>query len=109
VGHFARIGEKRNSYRVLVGKPGRKNLLRIKWEDDIKTEFLERGNECGLVPLNPFQKKFRSRKNNCTSFLRENYAAKLNTETTDSSEAALNFYQTIRRQIPRQHPSCSPS
>ena len=39
--HVARMGEKK-SYRVLVGKPGRKSLLRIKWEDDIKTDFRKR-------------------------------------------------------------------
>jgi hypothetical protein len=42
VEHVARLGEKRNSYRIFVGKPGRKNLLRIKWEEDIKTDFRKR-------------------------------------------------------------------
>jgi hypothetical protein len=28
VGHVARMGEKRNAYRLLVGKPGKKNTTR---------------------------------------------------------------------------------
>jgi hypothetical protein len=37
--HVARIGEKRNAYRILVGKPEGKRLLgrpRHKWVDNIK-------------------------------------------------------------------------
>jgi hypothetical protein len=38
-GHVARMGEKRNAYRILVGKPGSKRLLgrpRRRWVDNIK-------------------------------------------------------------------------
>jgi hypothetical protein len=38
-GHVARIGEKRNAYRILVGKPEGKTALgrsRRRWEDNIK-------------------------------------------------------------------------
>jgi hypothetical protein len=38
-GHIARMEEKRNVYRVLVGKPegkGQLGRLRHRWEDDIK-------------------------------------------------------------------------
>jgi hypothetical protein len=45
-GHVARIGEKRNSYRILVGKPeGKRPLGRPKrrWVDNIKTDFREMG------------------------------------------------------------------
>jgi hypothetical protein len=47
-GHATRIGEKRNPYRVLVGKPeGKKTLRRPrhKWEDNIKMYLkeIERG------------------------------------------------------------------
>ena len=41
-GYVARIGEKRGSYRVLVGKPeGKRPLGRHKhrWEDNIKCMF----------------------------------------------------------------------
>jgi hypothetical protein len=38
-GHVARIGEKRNAYRILVGKPEGKRPLerpRHRWEDNIR-------------------------------------------------------------------------
>jgi hypothetical protein len=40
-GHAARMGEKRNSYRILVGKPEGKRPLgrpRCRWEDNIRME-----------------------------------------------------------------------
>jgi hypothetical protein len=40
--HLARTGEKRNAYRLLVGKPeGKRPLgrLRIKWVDNIKMDL----------------------------------------------------------------------
>jgi hypothetical protein len=45
-GHVARMGEKRNAYRVLVGKPeGRRPLGRPRrmWVDNIKIDFREIG------------------------------------------------------------------
>jgi hypothetical protein len=45
-GHVARMGEGRNVYRVLVGKPEGKRPLgrpRLRWEDGIKMEFREIG------------------------------------------------------------------
>jgi hypothetical protein len=45
-GHVARIEEKINAYRILVGKPGGKKPLgtRIcRWEDNIKTDLREIG------------------------------------------------------------------
>jgi hypothetical protein len=46
-GYVARIRVKRNSYRVLVGKPDRKRPLRnlCRWEDNIKMDLKEIG--CG--------------------------------------------------------------
>jgi hypothetical protein len=44
VGHVARMGEKRNMYRLLVGKPeGKRPLgrLRRRWMDNIKMDLLE--------------------------------------------------------------------
>jgi hypothetical protein len=35
-GHVARDGQKRNAYRVLVGKPV---IPRHKWEDNIKMDW----------------------------------------------------------------------
>jgi hypothetical protein len=43
-GHVARMGEKRNVYRLLVGKPERKRSLgrpRCRLIDNIKTDLLE--------------------------------------------------------------------
>jgi hypothetical protein len=43
-GHVARMGEKRNVYRLLVGKPeGKRPLgrLRRRWMDNIKMDLLE--------------------------------------------------------------------
>jgi hypothetical protein len=45
-GHVARMGEGRNVYRVLVGKPkGERSLERPgrRWEDDIKIDLRESG------------------------------------------------------------------
>jgi hypothetical protein len=45
-GHVARMGEKRNVYRLLVGKPEGKKPLgrpRRRWIDNIKMDFLEIG------------------------------------------------------------------
>jgi hypothetical protein len=46
VGHVARIGEKRNAYMLLMGKPERKRPLRRSrqwWVDNIKTDLGEIG------------------------------------------------------------------
>jgi hypothetical protein len=43
-GHVARIGEKRNAYRILVGKPEGKRLLgrpRCRWVDNIEMDLRE--------------------------------------------------------------------
>ena len=48
VGHVARLGEKRDVYRVLVGKHERKKPLgrpRRRWEDNIKVDL--QAVECG--------------------------------------------------------------
>jgi hypothetical protein len=45
-GHVARMGEKRNSYRILVGKPEGKRPLgrpRRRWEDNIRMDLREIG------------------------------------------------------------------
>jgi hypothetical protein len=46
VGHVVRMGEKRNAYRLLVGKQQRKRPLgrpRRRWVDNIKLDLLEIG------------------------------------------------------------------
>jgi hypothetical protein len=46
-GHVARIGENRNAYRFLVGKPeGKKPLVRSRrrWLDNIKMDLVEVGS-----------------------------------------------------------------
>jgi hypothetical protein len=50
-GHVARIGAKRNVYRLLIGKPEGKRPLgrpRRRWIDNIKTDLLEIGLCCGV-------------------------------------------------------------
>jgi hypothetical protein len=45
-GHVARMGEKRNAYRILVGKPAGKRPLgrpRRRWVDNIKMDLREIG------------------------------------------------------------------
>jgi hypothetical protein len=50
-GHVARMGEKRNVYRLLVGKAEVKRPLgrpRRKWIDNIKMDLLSSIESCGL-------------------------------------------------------------
>jgi hypothetical protein len=50
-GHVARMGEKRNVYGLLVGKPRGKRPLgrpRRRWIDNIKMDLLDRIECCGL-------------------------------------------------------------
>ena len=43
-GHVARMGERRDAYRVLVGKPGGKiGRYRRRWDDNIKMDLQEVG------------------------------------------------------------------
>jgi hypothetical protein len=45
-GHVARMGETRNAYRILVGKPEGKRQLgrpRRRWVDNIKIDLREMG------------------------------------------------------------------
>jgi hypothetical protein len=47
-GHVARVGEKRNAYRILVGKQERKRPLgrpRRRWVDNIKMDLREIGRD----------------------------------------------------------------
>jgi hypothetical protein len=45
-GQVARMGEMRNTYRILVGKSeGKRPLERLRWEDNIKINFTEIGWE----------------------------------------------------------------
>jgi transcription termination factor 2 len=48
-GHVARMGEKRNPYRILVGKPKEKRPLgrpRLTWVDSIKMDRRDIGWDC---------------------------------------------------------------
>jgi hypothetical protein len=43
-GHVVQVGEKRSTYRLLVGKPERKRPLgRCRWVDNIKMDLVEIG------------------------------------------------------------------
>jgi hypothetical protein len=51
-GHVARMGEKRNAYRLLVGKAERKRPLgrpRHRWVDNIRMDLLETGWGCCVL------------------------------------------------------------
>ncbi|KAJ4447437.1 hypothetical protein ANN_09444 [Periplaneta americana] len=53
-GHVARMGESRNAYRVLVGRPEGKRPLgrpRRRWEDNIKMDLRDMMIENGLILL----------------------------------------------------------
>jgi hypothetical protein len=63
VGHVARMGEKRNVYRLLVGKPEGKRPLgrpRRRWIDNIKMDLLEIG-WCGVDWIGLAQDRYRWR------------------------------------------------
>jgi hypothetical protein len=53
--HVARMGEKRNAYRILVGKPEGKRPLgrpRRRWEDSIRMDLREIGwGDIGWIDL----------------------------------------------------------
>jgi hypothetical protein len=56
-GHVARVGEKRNAYTILVGKPEGNRPLGIprrKWLDNIKMVFIEIGYD-GMGWIDLFQ------------------------------------------------------
>jgi hypothetical protein len=51
VGHAGRMGEIRNAYKFLVGKPEDVRLFgrpRLRWEDNIKMDLSHRVGRCGL-------------------------------------------------------------
>jgi hypothetical protein len=51
LGHVARMGKKRNAYRILVGKPEGKRTLgrpRRRWVDSIQMDLIERMELYGL-------------------------------------------------------------
>jgi hypothetical protein len=48
VGHEERMGEMRNAYSLLIGKPKRNKLFgrpRLRWENNIKMDLMEIGWE----------------------------------------------------------------
>jgi hypothetical protein len=54
VGHVARMGKKRNSYRLLVGKPEGKRPLgssRRRWVDNIRMDLGEVGGDVDWIGL----------------------------------------------------------
>ena len=63
-GHVERMGERRDVYRVLVGKPEGKRPLgrpRRRWEDNIKIDLQEVGKGCGdWMELAQYRDRWRS-------------------------------------------------
>jgi hypothetical protein len=63
VGNVARMGEGRNVYRVLVGKPEGKRLLerpRRRWEDGIKMDLREIGGGVEWIHLAQDRDRWRA-------------------------------------------------
>jgi hypothetical protein len=61
VGHVARMGEKRNAYRLLVAKPEGRRPLRSSWVDNIKIDLGEIGRGgVGWIGLAQDRDKWRA-------------------------------------------------
>jgi hypothetical protein len=63
-GHVARLGDKKNAYRLLVGKPeGRRPLgrLRRRWLENIRMDFVEvRWSDVHWIGLAPNRDRWRA-------------------------------------------------
>jgi hypothetical protein len=63
-GHVARMGEKRNSYRLLVGKPERRRPLRRptrRWLNNIRMDLVEVGwGDVDWIDLAPERDRWRA-------------------------------------------------
>jgi hypothetical protein len=72
-GHMARMGEKRNVYRLFVGKPEGKRPLgrpRRRWMDDIKMDLLEIGlNVVDWIGLSQDRYRWRALVNSVMNLL----------------------------------------
>jgi hypothetical protein len=70
-GHEARIGERRGVYRVLVGKPEGKRLLRrvsVRWEDSTKMDLQQVGCvSTGWIELAQVRDRWRAFVNGVTN------------------------------------------
>jgi hypothetical protein len=71
-GHVARIGENRNTYRILVGKPDGKRPLgrpRRRWVDNIKMDLREMGwNGMDWIDLAQNRDQWRALMNTVKNF-----------------------------------------
>jgi hypothetical protein len=71
-GHVERIGETRNAYRILMGKPEGKRSLgrpRCKWVDNIKMNLREIGSSgMGFIDLTQDRKQWRTLVNTVMNF-----------------------------------------
>jgi hypothetical protein len=62
-GHVARIGEKRGAYRILVGRPEERRLLRRprrRWEDNIKMDLQKVGRGMDWIELTQDRDRWRA-------------------------------------------------
>jgi hypothetical protein len=70
-GHVARMGEKRNVYRLLVGKPEGKRPLgrsRCRWIDNIKMDLRDTIGCCGWIGLAQNRYRWRALMKAVTNF-----------------------------------------
>jgi hypothetical protein len=92
-GHVARIGEKRNAYRLLVGKPEGKRPLgrrRLSWLDNIRMDLGEVGwGDVEWIGLAQDRNRWRTVVNSVLNLRVPRDAGKLSTGL--SSSAQLNI------------------
>jgi hypothetical protein len=87
-GHVARMGEKRNEYRLLVGKPGGKRPLgrpRRRWVDNIRIDLGEvRWGDVDWIDLAKDRNRWRAVVNSVLNLRVPRNAGKLSSGLTSS-------------------------
>jgi hypothetical protein len=103
-GHAARIGEKRNAYRLLVGKPVGKRPLgrpRRRWVDNIRMDLGEMGwGDVDWIGLALDRNRWRALVNSVLNFRVPRNAGKLSSGVTSSglwSSAQLHIVSYFKR------------
>jgi hypothetical protein len=91
-GHVARIGEKRNAYRLLVGKPEGKRLLgrpRCRWVDTTRMDLGEVGwGDVDWIGLTQDRNRWRAVVNSVLNLRVPRNAGKLSSDLTSSGPSS---------------------